>query len=207
MVSLSEAGRAQIESTIAEIEQRTAAELVVVAIDSSDAYAATKLAYALGAALMAGGFLHMYAPYGWEIWAPWLQLAAAIVAFGITSLPMMLRLAVPKVQLQRAVEQRARLAFFDHSLFATRDRTGVLIMLSQLERRVVILGDSGIHAKVKVEGWRKHVDHIVQAIRAGRVEQGVCETLRAIGEILSAEFPVRADDVNELPNTVRQDRR
>jgi uncharacterized membrane protein len=41
----------------------------------------------------------------------------------------------------------------------------------------------------------------------GRTEQGVCETLRAIGETLTAEFPRRPDDVDELPNTVRQDPR
>ena len=84
---------------------------------------------------------------------------------------------------------------------------GVLILLSEVERRVVILGDACIHAKIQAAGWQRHVDHIVQAIHAGRTEHGVCETLRAIGETLTAEFPRKADDVDELPNVVRRDPR
>jgi len=206
MVSLSETERARIEATIAEIEQRTAAELVVAAIGKSDTYTEVKLSYALAAALGAGAMAHWGWPQVSVAWLLWLQLAAALGTLALTSVPVVLRRVVPKAVLQQAVERRAALAFFEHALFATRDRTGVLILLSELERRVVIMGDAGIHAKIHADGWRHHVDHIVEAIHAGRAGQGVCDTLRAIGETLSAEFPPRPDDVNELPNTVRQER-
>jgi putative membrane protein len=204
MTGLSEAGRSHIEATIAEIELQTAAELVVVSIGRSASYSEIKLGYALALSLAAGAIGHTVWPTHSVQWLLWLQLAAALFTLGFTSLPIVLRRVVPKAVLKHWVNQRAHLAFLEHGLFATRDRTGVLIMLSELERRVVILGDSGIHAKVQESGWQAHVDHIVAAIHAGRIEQGVCETLRALGETLTKEFPRRADDVDELPNTVRQ---
>jgi putative membrane protein len=207
MLSLSEAGRASIEATIAEVEQRTAAELVVMEVRRSDEYGAVKLGYALAAALLAGGLTHSVWPAVPVARLLWLQLAAALASLALTACAPVLRLVVPKAHMQRAVDQRSRLAFFEHALFATRDRTGVLILLSEVERRVVILGDAGIHAKIQASGWQRHVDHIVQAIHAGRTEHGVCETLRAIGETLTAEFPRKPDDVDELPNAVRRDPR
>lgn len=207
MKSLSDAGRARIEATIAEIEQRTAAELVVATVEQSGSYSEVKLGYALAAALGGGAVLHLLRPELSVSYVLWLQLAAACIAWLLCSLPWLLARVVPGAYLTQSVEQRAQLAFLEHALFETRDRTGVLILISELERRVVILGDSGIHAKIQASGWQRHVQQIVDAIRKGRAAEGVCETLHAIGEVLTAEFPPRPDDVNELDNAVRQTRR
>ncbi|MET0391026.1 MAG: hypothetical protein ABW321_33955 [Polyangiales bacterium] len=204
MASLSSEALKEIEATIAELEQRTAAELVVMEVGRSAGYGEIKLGYALAASLAASAIAQLLWPDVPGAWHLWLQLGVALLTLALTSVPFVLRGIVPRALLTQWVEQRARLAFFDHHLFATRDRTGVLIMLSQLERRVVILGDAGIHAKIHAEGWKSHVDHIVKAIHAGKTGQGVCETLRAIGETLIAEFPPRADDVDELSNAVRR---
>jgi putative membrane protein len=201
---LSQASMQRIEQTIVQIEERTAAELVVVSVGQSASYAEVKLGYALAAAFMAGAVTHL----GWPEFPVaellYLQLAAALLPLFLLGVPGVLRSVVRGSQLAVAVDQRARLAFLEHAVFATRDRSGVLIVLSELERRVVIMGDAGIHARVQTSGWQAHVSHIVGAIRAGRAEQGVVETLQALGETLSAEFPRRADDVNELPDSVRQ---
>jgi putative membrane protein len=109
--------------------------------------------------------------------------------------------------MQQHVEQRAELAFLEHGVFATRDRTGVLILVSTLEHRVALLGDEGIHKKLQDSGWQRHVGELAKAIKDGRAAQGVCDTLRAIGEVLIAEFPPRHDDTDELSNAVRDVRR
>ena len=207
MKSLSDAGRAKVEATIAEIEQRTAAELVVATVEQSGSYGEVKLGYALAAALGGAAVLHLVAPELPVAWLLWLQLGAACVTWFVCSWPWLLGRIVPRGYLTQSVEQRAQLAFLQHALFETRDRTGVLILISELEHRVVILGDAGIHAKVQTSGWQSHVGHIVEAIRKGRADEGICETLRAIGEVLIAEFPPRSDDVNELDNAVRQTKR
>ena len=77
-----------------------------------------------------------------------------------------------------------------------------MILLSELEHRVVILGDSGIHALVGESGWREHVDRIVARIHEGRAAEGVLETIAVLEPLLAEHAPRRADDQNELANTV-----
>ena len=183
---LTAADRERIEATITEIEQRTAAELVVVNADACAHYYEIKLGYALLLAFAAGAAGHTI----WPDWGVpvilWLQLTAAIATFLLCSIPAVLRRVVPRRLMQQYVEQRAELAFLEHGVFATRDRTGVLILLSTLEHRVALLA---------------------KAIKEGRAAQGVCDTLRSIGDVLIAEFPPRHDDTDELSNAVRDTRR
>jgi uncharacterized membrane protein len=75
-------------------------------------------------------------------------------------------------------------------------------VLSELERRVVLLGDRGIHARVGTEGWNKHVEHVIMRIREGRAADGVIEVLRELEGVLARQVPVQPDDENELPNAV-----
>jgi putative membrane protein len=112
------------------------------------------------------------------------------------------RLLISKRAAEQAVEVRAFAVFAGRGLHRTRERTGLLILLSELERRVVILGDSGIHAVVGEGGWRVHVDRIVQAIHDGRAGQGVLETLEVLEPVLAERAPRSADDTNELENRV-----
>ena len=207
MALLSQASLQRIEQTIVEIEERTAAELVVVSVGQSATYADVRLGYALAASLLAGAIGHLAWPAAGAYELLWLQLGAAVLVMFLLRLPLVLRYSVRRAQLAAAVDQRARLAFLENAVFATRDRSGVLIVISELEHRVVIMGDAGIHARVQTSGWQAHVSHIIAAIRAGRAEQGVIETLKALGETLSAEFPRKHDDTNELPNTVQQTKR
>lgn len=204
---LTTADRERIEATIAEIEKRTAAELVVVAADACAHYYEVKLSYALLLAFGVGALGHTLAPE-WSVPVIlWLQLTAAIACVALCSVPAILRKVVPRALMQQYVEQRAELSFLEHGVFATRDRTGVLILVSALEHRVAILGDEGIHKKLQDGGWQQHVTELAKAIAAGRAGEGVCNTLRALGELLIAELPPRPDDTDELPNAVRDIRR
>ena len=44
--------------------------------------------------------------------------------------------------------------------------------------------------------------HIVEAIRAGRPADGVCQVIADLGAVLEREFPRREDDRDELSNRV-----
>jgi putative membrane protein len=125
------------------------------------------------------------------------------LAYWLSGLPALLRRLTPNAVKGAAVERAAQLAFVQHSVFATRDRTGVLILLSEQEHKVAILGDEGIHRRVQDVGWQGYVATIVQAIRAGKPGEGVCEVVDALAEVLAQGAPVSADDVNELSNRVR----
>jgi putative membrane protein len=202
MTLLDQAAKQRIEQKIAELEQRSAAELVVVTVGRSDDYAQVRWAGALAAALLGAACAHVALPSLLPLWLLWLELACAALAYLLLGWRPLLALAVPRGLAARNVERRAQAAFLAHNVFATRDRTGVLILLSELERQVVILGDQGIHARVQVSGWQAHVATIVAAIRRGRAADGVCEVLDALAAALARDVPIREGDTNELPNTV-----
>ncbi len=101
---------------------------------------------------------------------------------------------------RRAVRRRAEREFVRLGIAQTRERTGVLVMLSLRERRVQILADRAINEKVPPGTWNDGVAEIVDAIRKKRPADGICEAVRRIGEHLAAHFPRRPDDVNELPD-------
>lgn len=193
----------RIAAAITEVERGTAAEIVVAEEVRSDDYADVRLGWAFGLGLAGAGVVHLGWPWleaGWLLAA---QLGVLFTVGVLSSLPVVLRGLLPRGRAKEAVDRAARLAFMEHAVFRTRDRTGVLIFLSALEHRVVILGDEGIHARVQSSGWDALVAELVAAIRAGRAGDGVCQVVALLGGKLSEAAPIRPDDENELPNHVR----
>jgi len=194
----------RIEASIAEVERSTAAEIVVVTRKVSDSYADVRLFAAGVSALSAAAASHFVWPELSVASVLSLQLIVGLAVWLLSRLRVVLRVLVPVERRQLAVERACELEFLEHAVFETRDRNGVLIFLSELERRVAILGDKGIHARVETSGWDELVKHIVDSIHRGRACDGVCEVIARLGATLSRDAPIRADDTNELDNRVRQ---
>lgn len=196
--------RASIEALIAEIERTTAGELVVVVAERCDAYAAWRAPWVLGGAIVCAELLYWGAPW---IPVPWLfvaELPLAALFWWLTGIAPIVRAVVPAPVLGDSVAQRCHQLFVERGVTETRDRSGVLLLLAELEHRVEILADRGIHARVGVEGWTRHTQQIVEAIRGGRAADGLAQALREIGRALAEAFPPRDDDENELPNRVER---
>jgi putative membrane protein len=193
----------RVAAAITEVEQGTAGEIVVAEDVRSDDYAEVRLAWAFGLGLSVAGGAHLLWPWFEAGWLLLLELGVFLLVWLLSALPVVLRVLVPGGRARDAVDRAARLAFSEHAVYRTRDRTGVLIFLSALEHRVVILGDEGIHARVQNPGWEAMVAELVQAIRSGNAGAGVCSVVRKLGTRLSEDAPIRADDENELPNHVR----
>jgi putative membrane protein len=205
MAIFTEQEKQAVEARIEAAERRTAAEIVVAAIPRSDDYTGVRLASVALMALSAGATAIVAMPWLRAGEVLGIQLLLGLLVYFLSGLPPVLRRLAPSAHKASALERATQLAFMRHSVFATRERTGVLILLSELEHRVAILGDEGIHARVKTEGWEQHVDTMVRAVRAGAPGKGVCEVVDALAEILAEGAPIRSDDSNELPNRVRED--
>jgi putative membrane protein len=203
MATLSDADKQRIEAAVAAAEQKTAAEIVVVALARSDAYAGVRWFAAALFALTLSAALALAFPSLRAGEVLGLQLLFALLALWLSGRPALLRSLTPETLKREAVERAAQLAFVEHTVFATRERTGVLILLSEQEHRVAVLGDEGIHRRVQDVGWQQHVETITRAIRSGRAADGVCEVIAALAKVLAEGVPVQPDDVNELPNRVR----
>ena len=192
-----------IADVVAEIEKRTSGEIVVAEVGRSDDYAEVRLFVTMMVGLVGASAAHLLLP-SLSIGAVLaVQFAVGVVVWFLSGLTSVLRLLLPGARVDRAVGRAAELAFFEHAVFATRDRTGVLIFLSGLEHRVVILGDEGIHARVQNPGWEELVNTLIASIKRGHAGDGVCEIVTKLGTVLAGVAPARDDDTNELDNRVR----
>jgi putative membrane protein len=104
--------------------------------------------------------------------------------------------------MEAEVERAAFTHFFTEGLHTTREATGVLIFLSVLERRVWILGDRGINARIQPKSWQEFVDRLTAGIRDNHRCDALCRVIGEIGEVLADRFPPRTDDRNELEDLV-----
>lgn len=204
MALLTEGEKQSIAEAVKRAEESTAGELVVVLTARSDTYAAWRMG--LAASVSVAVMLEAY--YLLQTWPAWVffiaQVPLAMVVYWVVGWGALLRLVVPRRVLTGAVERRALAAFLEAGVTETRDRSGVLVFLSEAERRAVILADRGIHERVATDEWQKDVDDLVAAIRAGRPAAGLLTAVQRIGSILARSFPPRRDDENELPDTVRE---
>jgi uncharacterized membrane protein len=195
---------ARIESKVGEVEARTSAEVVIVTVPRSDDYAEVRIGFSVLLGFLVVALVH-------ELWpllaATWLLLALPVLvvaAWPLSGLPDMLRYLLPPARATRAVERAAELAFLEHAVFETRERNGVLLILSELERRVALLGDKALHARLQDAGFVALIEHLTAAIRDGRAADGTCEVIERLGKTLADMAPARAgDNPNELPDKVR----
>lgn len=116
----------------------------------------------------------------------------------------LLRLILPPEAIDDALRARAQRAFLEHELFNTRDRTGILIMVSLDEHRVTVLADSGINQKVENSTWDECVDLVLTGIKAGQFGEGMANAIRRCGDIVTdAGFTIKDDDINELSDSLK----
>ena len=98
-------------------------------------------------------------------------------------------LVVGRTARERAMEHFARLRVWDSD-----DNAGVLIYLLLADRRVEIVADRGIHARVGDTAWETICGAMQQEFAVGRFEAGVLTGLAAISDLLATHFPPGADD-------------
>lgn len=118
--------------------------------------------------------------------------------------PPIRRLLAGRGTMLRRAAGRAAEAFVSEEVFATRDRTGILIFISVFERKVIVLGDSGIHARIEGSEWNDLVTITVEGIRSGKPTDGLIHAIESCGQLLlSHGFSPSPENANELPDSLR----
>jgi uncharacterized membrane protein len=113
-----------------------------------------------------------------------------------------------RVHLERRVPHgaealaRARHIFKHLKMDATAERNGVLVYLAVEDRKLAIMGDEGVHARVGEAYWPRVRDAMVERLRAGAPREAVVHAVMDIGLILKKFFPGRPDGRNELSDEV-----
>ncbi len=96
--------------------------------------------------------------------------------------------------------QRAAELFVRLGVHSTEEHSGILIYVQLLDRRVEILADTGIAAKVPQAEWDAICRAMEAAFAAGRWREGAVAAVARAGELLATHFPARAENPNELPD-------
>jgi putative membrane protein len=201
---LSAAETATVAEHVARAERGTAGEIVVVIAERSAGYEKQRVAVSFTATLLAATALYTFAPVLPELWVLCAEAPLMAGFWWLSGLAAITRRLVPAAAQRDAVRARAEQSFLEQGVTETRDRSGVLLFLSEAEHRVELLADRGIHERVGTEDWQRLVDDVIDAIRRGRAGAGITAAVDAIGARLAQHFPPRSDDVNELADVPRR---
>jgi putative membrane protein len=206
---LSESDRQKIDASVKAAEGQTSGEIVPMVISAGYHY---PMADVVGAATfaipLAIVLTHLL---GHWLWIGdrnlWLFLGVAAVLFIlfhtlIERIPALKRCFISRREMEEEVEEAAVTRFFGQGLYRTRDETGVLILISVFERKVWVLADRGINARVGEGQWEEIVAMITDGIRQNRPAEAICRAVEKVGEILAEHFPLKPDDTNELRNII-----
>jgi putative membrane protein len=205
----SEADREAIRAATAGAEQKTAGEIVVYVVERCDRY--PELAWK--AALIGGALGAMCAALGaWWLggWGAADHLGILIglqvgllLGWAASRLDLVARRLIGDESLQDRVEGRAAEAFLDEQVFATRERSGVLIFVALFEHRVVILADQGIDERVEANAWAAISDEVAAGVRRGRPSQALIAAVQRCADLLVEHGLSPKDSKNELSNEPR----
>ena len=95
----------------------------------------------------------------------------------------------------RALDVFAHLRIWD-----TEHNNGVLIYLLLADRKVEIIADRGIDARVGETGWQNICRDLEAELRRGQFEAGAIKGIEAVSRELAKHFPPQASHRNELPD-------
>ncbi len=201
----------RISDAVKDLEGSTAGELVPYYVPQSDSYdeVGWYLATMLGTlAVVIFGLMSYFWLLPFRI-TP-LELAITIFVWMAAGLvvpklfPQAKRLLISRGKMLDRVSRKSEELFLKEEIFATGDRIGVLLFISQLEHMVIVLGDKGINEKLKAGDWEHVVNTILTGIKNNKLVDGI---VAAIGEckqlLLDSGFDNVPKDRNELSDDLR----
>ncbi len=213
-IQLNEQEKARISEAVHAAEVHTSAEIVPMLVARSGLYRDAQHRAGLALALIVLTSLLMgeglWASWRWQTAdAAWLLLAV-LLAYAVGSWLGMsapvIRALTSTERLRRKVRLRAEQAFAQHSLSRTRRRTGVLLLVSLLERHVYVLPDSGIGSSIAPAQWNDVVEAVVSKLREHDIAGGFCAGIERCGVLLARACPaVPGDNPDELSNHLLQE--
>ncbi|MCX5722709.1 MAG: TPM domain-containing protein [Nitrospirae bacterium] len=214
MKIFTDAEQERIRQAVRQAELVTKGEIVPMIVPASARYREAGYRTGLMLALLSLALLLTievyWLPWGWPAGnAGWLLLAV-VASYGLGQwlgrVPRVIRLVTSRERLAHKVALRAEQAFYKHGLHHTQGRTGVLIFVSLLERRVQVLADKGINDHVPAGTWDGLVSGITEGIKTGQATDAICVAIAKCGVLLAQVSPAGSgDNPNELSDSLIQE--
>jgi putative membrane protein len=206
---LSEQEQHHLDQRVADAEKRTGSQIVLAVIARSDDYPELPWkAFALAAAV--AGFAATLLDRlraDWHTAGTVLFVVAATLVAGAGSAlltvvwPGFARLFLDRNRAEAESRQYAESLFLKRELFATKDRSAILLFVSFFEREVVVLPDTGLAKRLGNSALQAIIGRMTTALARGQVSTALDQGLLGLEEALSSTAPQAAAG-NELPNGI-----
>lgn len=200
----------EVERAVAQAERKTSAEIVAWVVPSSDGYAEAEWrGVAVGLLSALGILAALWWRPEWTVVGPWMALGVPLGGAAVGYLvgrwiPVVRRWLVGSELVETRVRAKATEAFVDAEVFATSQRTGLLIFVSLFERLCVVLPDRVAAEKLDAAAWSELAGKVAEGVRSGAPAPALVEVIERFGEMLAdAGLAVAGDDKDELPDRMR----
>ncbi len=171
---------------MAAFEQATGAQAVVSVVDRCDSYPEIPWrAFALGAAF-AALFVWAVPVSGAVLYHSTLMALAVVLGIGVAGalltvfLPVTGRWLLPTQRRETEVRQYAQAMFLTREMFATRERSAILILVGLYERCGVIVADHGQIEHLSAGQLEVAEGQLNAALTAGELATAVQDALAAL---------------------------
>ncbi len=212
-LKLTESDLTSIQASVREAEVSTSGEIALAAIPESSDYSFREL---LASVILGAITFTVMLPFHdaivafldrifWHLPAWYITAFYGIAFFAVTgvsflfaNLPAIDRLIVPRAERSRAVYERALRHFTESGVYATKERTGILVFVSLMEKEVRIVADTGISARIAQSEWDSIAHDLALGIKAGKSGDAIVTAVNRCGSILTDNFPAHRENPNEL---------
>ncbi|MEO8739893.1 MAG: TPM domain-containing protein [Casimicrobiaceae bacterium] len=204
-----------IEAQVAAIEARAGVQIVTAVIGRANAHGELPWkAFALGVAfagLVAVAFdsrrPDWSSAYAALVHVLLILGGGALSAMAALFMPAYARLFLQVARRDAEVRRYAEALFLRRQLFHTRDRNGILLLVSRYERRVEIVADIGFDGRIGESEWRSVIARMTPLLAADATAKALQAGLARLDELLAAKgvHGVPAGG-NELANRPIQER-
>lgn len=198
---VSQSPQDRIETLIADVESTSAVEVVVKFEKQASSYRDLDLFWGL---LFAASLLSVKIWSNHHFHPDWVLVNLVflgVVGYFLSSrIHGLRRLLLSKTRAEKGVQKSAYAAFTQLGVSQTRDRTGMLILVSRLERRLDFVIDSGLAERLHDDWWQKLRDKYGSADSDAKLLENLSNLLQELKAPLARHLPAAEDDVNELPD-------
>lgn len=87
----------------------------------------------------------------------------------------------------------------------TKQHNGSLILIGLKNKKIAVVGDSGINVLVGADFWNDVVSSLCTAFKNENYASGLSQAILMIGEKLKLYFPYASDDINELSDEISKE--
>ena len=175
-----------IVDAVEKAEKLTSAEFVVALEPHSGSYRDIDLFFAVSLNFIVM-LLAFFSPVVVsQDWVPLYLISTFVLAWLFSAYtPLIRRLFCSSKRMERQVKESAQLQFLNQGVTQTRGRTGVMILVSQLEKRVTVVADSGVRRAVDDGKWKGLMGQIQDEFNGGDLSATAVQAVEKLGEFLA----------------------